>query len=123
MISGTVNEMLEATLSLLVSGEEGKSQTVDLIIDTGFSGAITLPLSVIRELGLVWLCREQGKLADGNLHPFDVYTAMVVLDDSEYAVEVEAADIEPLLGMSLLFGRRLMIDVHSGGSVKFEQSK
>jgi len=121
MISGNITDSLEATVSLIVSTRGGRSQQVVSIIDTGFTGYLTLPTSAIESLGLPWLCREQGMLADGQLHIFDVYAATLVWDDQERIVEVEAADIEPLIGMSLLAGTKLTIEVQSGGNVMIER--
>ncbi len=52
MISGTVTDLLEATVSLEVRGDDGKSHPVTAIIDTGFSGELTLSQSLIDSLQL-----------------------------------------------------------------------
>ena len=120
MISGRISASLEASIPLLVSGPDGQSLQVDAIVDTGFSGSLTLPLSVIESIGLTWLCRQQGMLADGRIHPFDVYTANIVWDNSERTIEVEAADVDPLLGMSLLAGYRVTMEVRASGNMTIE---
>lgn len=121
MISGTVTDSLEAMVSLTVRGHDEQSQDVEAIIDTGFTGSLTLPTAAIESLNLLWLCRQQGMLADGQLHIFDVYTATIVWGDRERVVEVEAADVDPLLGMSLLAGNQLTLEVRAGGNVTIEQ--
>jgi clan AA aspartic protease len=121
MISGTVTDSLEATVSLIVGTRDGHSQEVEAIIDTGFTGYLTLPFSTIESLELPWLCREQGMLADGQLHIFDVYAATLVWDERERIVEIEAADVEPLIGMSLLAGNKLTLEVRNGGNVMIER--
>jgi clan AA aspartic protease len=85
--------------------------------DTGFTGFLTLPAVLIAALGLPWLCRQPGILADGSVDVFDVYTATVLWDGQSRTVEVEAADAEPLVGMSLLDYHSLRIDVLAGGVV------
>lgn len=80
MMSGTVNSVLEARLPLQVQGAGGQSQLIDGLIDTGFSGSLTLPATLINTLGLVWRCRQRGLLADGRIHVFDVYEAQVFWD-------------------------------------------
>ena len=120
MISGSVSELLDAILSLLVRGGDGPLQQIEAVIDTGFSGELTLPPSLVESLGLPWLCRQEGLLADGQLHTFDVYAATVVWGGEERTVEVESADIEPLVGMSPLAGNQLSIEVRSGGDVSIE---
>jgi hypothetical protein len=54
------------------------------------------------------------------LHIFDVYAATIIWAGEERTVEVESADIEPLVGMSLLAGNRLTIEVCANGNVTIE---
>ena len=72
MITGTVNADCEAVILLVVVGPNRQQRTVDGVIDTGFSGDLTLPTEVIALLGLTWLGREPGILADGSTDLFDV---------------------------------------------------
>jgi clan AA aspartic protease len=117
MITGAVNDNREATIRLVMSGSDGQQQEIEAIIDTGFTGYLTLPPILVQALGLAWLCRQPGILADGSVEVFDVYTATVLWDGQPRTVEVEAADTEPLVGMSLLDRHSLRIDVLTGGVV------
>jgi len=117
MITGVVNANREATIPLVVIGPQGHQQDLEAIIDTGFTGFLTLPPPIVAALGLSWLCRQPGILADGRVEFFDVYVATVVWDSQPRTVEVEAAGTEPLVGMSLLDRHALHIDVLRGGSV------
>ena len=56
------------------------SAALEAIIDTGFSGFLTLPPSTVASLSLAWLGREQGILADGRAELFDVFRAEVNWD-------------------------------------------
>ena len=109
MISGVVNANREATIRLVAIGPNGQQQEIDAIIDTGFTGFLTLPPALVTTLGLSWLCRQPGILADGSVDFFDVYVARVIWDGQLRTVEVEAADTEPLVGMSLLDQHALRI--------------
>jgi clan AA aspartic protease len=117
MITGVVNANREATIRLLVRGPQGYQQEIEAIIDTGFTGFLTLPPPLVTTLGLAWLCRQPGILADGRVEYFDVYVATVIWDGQPRPVEIEAADTEPLVGMSLLEHYALRIDILHGGSV------
>ncbi|MBC8876979.1 MAG: clan AA aspartic protease [Planctomycetes bacterium] len=117
MIAGTVNANLEATVPLVVVGTRSRRQQVEAVIDTGFTGYLTLPPSIIATLQLTWLGREQGILADGSVDNFDVYRGAVIWDGQPRAIEVEAVNAEPLVGMTLLERHSLRIDVVSGGTV------
>jgi clan AA aspartic protease len=117
MITGVVTASREATIRLLIQEASGQLQPLDALIDTGFSGFLTLPSARIASLGLLWLSRQQGLLADGSIQVFDVYAATVEWDGQLRLVEVEAADTDVLLGMSLLAGYELRIQVLPGGLV------
>jgi len=117
MIIGAVNAALEAIIPLSVQEAAGTAHLMDAVIDTGFNGSLTLAPTLVAALGLSWLCRQQGQLADGSIQAFDVYTATVMWDGQPRTVEVEAADGDPLVGMELLEGRDLRIQVVPGGPV------
>jgi len=117
MITGIVNEDFEAILRLSVHGAGGTPLEIDAVIDTGFNGYLTLPPDLIEKLKLPWLYRQQGELADGSIHVFDVHTGAILWAGRERMVEVEVAETEPLLGMAMLQMHNLNIEVVSGGSV------
>jgi len=116
-MTGTVNTDLEPLLKLTVRDAGGRPHDFEAVIDSGFNGFLTLPPVLIAALGLAWLCRQQGQLADGSIQAFDVYVATVDWHGRPRSVEVEAADAEPLLGMALMQGSELRLQVVPGGSV------
>ncbi|ETW92032.1 MAG: hypothetical protein ETSY1_45555, partial [Candidatus Entotheonella factor] len=115
MITGIVNTNREAIIRLVATGPSGQQQETEAIIDTGFTGFLTLPPALIQTLDLPWLCRQPGVLADGSIELFDVYTVTIIWDGQPRTIEVEAADTDPLVGMSLLDRHSLHIDVLPGG--------
>lgn len=117
MITGIVDADLEPLILLHVREAGGQPQGVEAVIDTGFNGFLTLPPALIASLGLPWLCRQQGQLADGSVLAFEVYMATVDWNGQPRSVEVEAAEAQPLLGMALMQGLELRIQVVPGGSV------
>ena len=118
MITGMVNADIEAVIQLVVVGPNRQQRTVDAVIDTGFSGDLTLSTAVIASLSLTWLGRELGILADGSTDLFDVYSAVVLWDGQPRSIEVEAADTQPLVGMNLLHRHSLHMEVVNGGPVQ-----
>jgi clan AA aspartic protease len=122
MIRGVVNRHLEATVRLEVVGAGGQRQEVDAIIDTGFTGFLTLPSAVVTALALPWLCRQEGILADGSVHIFDVYVVSIVWDDTHRDVEVESAEADVLIGMGMLEGCDLRILAIRGGTVTIDRA-
>ncbi len=56
-------------------------------------------------------------LADGSIHVFDVYVGTIVWDGRPRQVEVEAANAQPLIGMALMHGYELRVQVVAAGDV------
>jgi len=120
MIAGVVNRDLEATVGVIVREENGTDHALDAIIDTGFTGFITLPSAVVTALQLSWIGREEALLGDGSIQPFEVYSANVIWNGQPRKVEVNVTETFPLLGMSMILKHDLRIKVIEGGAVTIE---
>lgn len=116
MMQGKVNRHREATLRLVVRGQ-GAEQEIEAVIDTGFDGYLTLPAGVIAALGLRWRSRGGALLADGSGSIFEIYEGTVLWDGSARRILIHGVETMPLLGMGLLEGYALRIEVRQGGSV------
>lgn len=123
MITGTVNADYEAVIRLRVRGSTGHAHEVDAIIDTGFNGFLTLPLALVTALGLARRSRGRALLANGSEELFDIYGVTVLWDGQQRYVEADAVETTPLVGMSLLEGYDLHIQVAEGGQVVIEASR
>ena len=66
MISGVVTHDRQAVIHLTVRGPAGQEQEIEAIIDTGFDGSLSLPSSIVVQLGLPWRQRGRALLADGG---------------------------------------------------------
>ena len=87
------------------------------MIDTGFSGFLTVTPSLVDELGLILEGSSRATLADGGEVTFDVYDVAVLWDGQRRYVLADAAETTPLVGMRLLDDCNLNIDVTYGGRV------
>ncbi|MFM7220235.1 MAG: clan AA aspartic protease [Nodosilinea sp.] len=116
MMYGSVNQNCEAMLPVVIKNDT-KTQLVDAVIDTGFSGFLTLPLSTITALDLTWKGREVATLGDGTSCIFEVYIAVVIWDGQYHTIDINEAETIPLVGMRLLRGYNLHIQAIEGGSV------
>lgn len=105
---------------LTLMGGDGTSQEILAVIDTGFSGALTLPLDSIRSLGCVYYNSTQYTLADGTEIRLDQYNAVVLWEGVERNILVLEMDGTPLIGMKLLKGNNLNVDVVDGGRVSIQ---
>lgn len=115
-----MNVNCEATVRLILHGVTEEQQEVVAVIDTGFTGHLTLPPAVIERLHLARRGHGRAMLANGGFHVFDVYASTVLWNGQYRKVEVFEADPEPLVGMGLLKGHYLEIDVVENGAVRIE---
>ena len=119
MIQGRVNQNCEAMLAIVVKNGVS-TQLVDAVIDTGFSGFLTLPFDMISTLGLSWEGRDVATLGDGTSCTFDVYIGLVIWDGEYREVYINESETVPLIGMQLLRGYDLRIQAIEGGDVTIE---
>lgn len=117
MIVGHVNSRREAIIQLAVLGENNQRQGIKAIIDTGYTGFLTLPSAVIATLELTWFMQEEGFLGDGSMCMFNVFEASVIWDGQVKSIEINGSEADPLVGMSLLEGYDLNIQSLVGGVV------
>jgi clan AA aspartic protease len=87
------------------------------VVDTGFNGFLTLPPTVVSQLALPMQGPTRVTLADGTEVDLDVVEVTVEWDGQPYIVAALAADGGAVVGMSLLYGYRLTVDVIDGGPV------
>jgi clan AA aspartic protease len=116
MMQGYVNTSYEAVISLVIK-HDSKLKSINAVIDTGFTGFLSLPQSLIDELELPWSYSDFATLGDGSETLFDIHDASVIWDGQFREIEINSADTEPLLGMSMLRGYRLEVDTIQGGLV------
>ncbi|MDB9431959.1 clan AA aspartic protease [Microcystis aeruginosa] len=117
MMMGSVNSRREAIIQFVVLGENHQRQAIKAVIDTGYTGFITLPSAIITTLGLTWYIQEEGILGDGSLCMFNVFEATVIWDGQIKSIEINESETEPLVGMGLLDGYELNIQGFAGGLV------
>jgi clan AA aspartic protease len=120
MMFGTVNNNCEAIIKVAVGCVGSPKITVDAVIDTGFTGFLSLPFSVITDLGLPWHYRDIGTLGDGSEVVFEIYKAALIWDGQNQIVDVAASEADPLVGMSLIYGFKLQIEAVKDGLVMIE---
>ena len=120
MIGGRVDDELVARISLSVLGASDIT-TVDVIVDTGFTGTLTLRQRSIEELGLEFYDIAQAILGDGSTTWFLVYTGLLDWNGSVVTIRVDSAETDPLVGMALLEGHALRIACVPGGEITIER--
>jgi clan AA aspartic protease len=117
MITGVVTDDREAVISLTIHGPSGQQDDVAAVIDTGFDGWLSLPTALIAKLGLLWRRRGSAILADGTVCEFDISEADVIWDGQPRRIPVDAVDMLPLVGMTLLENHELTMQIRPQGRV------
>ncbi len=120
MIVGIVQGR-EALIRLPIRGFRGRYQEIEAVVDSGYTGWLTLPPTVIAALKLRWQTFGRGILADGSVSAFDVYQAKVVWDGRVRTVLVDEFAATPLIGMSLLRGYEYKMQVRARGKVTIKR--
>jgi clan AA aspartic protease len=120
MITGVVRGR-EGRIRLKVRGRRGREREIEAVIDTGYTASLSLPPALVAALGLRWKSVGRGILADGSECLFDVYVAEVEWDGKTRRVLIDEADTDPLVGMALLGGYELKMQVRSGGKVTIKR--
>lgn len=123
MITGIVNVDNQATIQVTVLGPSGRRKSVEALIDTGFDGFLSLPPEVIDGLMLRWRDRRFAVLADGKETVFDVYLGAVLWNGKRKTISILETDATPFVGMSLLNGYELKVQVRPEGDVTIKRMR
>ena len=119
MITGKITVHQEAVIELEV-GSSNQSEKIEAVIDTGFTGYLTLPSALVSHLNLQQAGEQRAILGDENRVVLKRHIAKVLWHGTERNVYVLQAEGGPLVGMSLLYGSRLILDVVTDGNVTID---
>lgn len=103
--TGRVSATREALLRLRLTAGE----TVECLVDTGFTGALVLPQGLVARLGLPVVGREVFEMVGGRQFVAGVALAEIEWLGATKTVRVIVSE-DTLLGTELLDGTRLVID-------------
>ena len=118
-----IDDILEAETTIVVQGGSEATESIDFIIDTGYTGELTLPQEIIDRLDLQAANYDESDvgptvvLADGTIRTVTVCVASILWNDRLRNVEVDSLGVAPLIGMRLLRGSNLSVDAIPGGLV------
>ena len=119
MASGVVRGLVPI-VGVSVMGKDGVLRRFHAVLDTGFTGTVALPVSDVQRLGLSNPKQQPVAFANGESGNCDVYQADVIWEGERRTERLYAMGIEPLVGMALLDGSRVTMDVAEGGAVVIE---
>ena len=117
-MEGYVNaEPKEPRLTVLILDAAGIAVPLEMAIDTGFTGFMTLPFLVAQALGLESDEERRMMLADGQIVVTPTYRATVIWHGSPLEIDVLELDTRPVIGMSLLWDSDIAVAVRENGRV------
>ena len=120
MMTGTVTANREIVIPLEVIASGEAPTILQVIVDTGFNGYVTLPSKVLKSLGAAPVGTRRVELGDGKIVDLQVYLVTVNWRGREREVLALHAESTPLMGMSLLWGSRVTFDAQSNGVVTID---
>src|SRR5205807_5760551 len=91
MIRGEVDPYDQAIIPLHVRRPDAQWEEMEVVVDTGFTGYLTLPPARIAALQLRFQQRQTYTLGDGTDVAFDVYLATVRWEGQKRDIAVLAA--------------------------------
>jgi clan AA aspartic protease len=121
VIRGQVTARKQAVVPLTLVDATGLLVDVQATVDTGFTGSLTLPPDLVTAMQLQYGRSSFVLLGDGSTVEISLHTATVLWDGTHRQIAILATEGTPLVGMSLLDGYQLFVDVVAGGEVRIEQ--
>lgn len=112
---------LEAIIPLHIAGSDWGFRSLEMVVDTGYTGWVSLPAPLIRELGLRYAMTRPTILADGQAIATATYAARVLWHGQPLDVWVQEMNNRPTIGTDLLYPCHLAIDLWDGGAVVIEE--
>ncbi len=123
MIIGILTSNREAVIPVRIRGMGNQEIMINAAIDTGFNGFLSIPLRYAADLNLQFACTTRAVLGDGKEVSIDMYEITVVWDGQERTIGALAVDSEPLVGMAMLSGYRVILEIEENGNVTIEKLK
>ena len=121
MMTGTIREM-QLVLPVVFVLADGSQVTRELVVDTGFTGGLSLPMQMVEELGLPYFRRLEAELADGVMNEYLTYLAAIRWHDKALDVVTYALGDRPLLGTALLEGNTMNADFTESATFTLEKN-
>lgn len=121
MILGTVNVLRQAIIPLDVLDQNGSIHNEPAVVDTGFTGFITLDPQIISSLNLTFIEARDYTLGNGADVSFRLFRVEISWEGQQRVVLAVEAEGDSLIGMSMLDGHILTLDASIGGTVTIDR--
>jgi clan AA aspartic protease len=107
----------QAILPVTIRRDGQPDLAIDFVVDTGFTGDLTLPRAAAVALNLSYVRDIPASLANDESVSLSVFEATIVWDGEERSVGVIATGKRPLLGTALLDDLELVVQFRENGLV------
>jgi clan AA aspartic protease len=121
MIRGRVTDERAVVIPLGVLDNTGRSWPINAVVDTGFTGDVSLPTSTIRRLSLRPLGQRLFTLANGELSVMNAYSGRVLWHERPHDVVVIQSEDAAMIGINLIWGSRVTLEARTDGNVSIEE--
>ena len=102
------------TVPIEVKGETEAPKTVNALLDSGFTGAVSLPLRVVEDLKLKWSGEHSVTLADASEVSVDLYEGIVDFAGGQYRCAILSTGDVPTVGIHLMQEARICFEAVPG---------
>ena len=121
MIRGRVDTQRQAWVQLEVERSDGRFETIETVVDTGFNGHLSLPPEVIGRLNVKPDGQADVDLATGAQATLSAWLGNVLWHDTIRSVLIFESNGTPLLGMELMEDSQLTMQARINGHVLIER--
>ena len=118
-MTGRVSQ-LHALVPVIVRLPGQPDISIEFVVDTGFTGFLTLPLAAVTALSLDYIEDVSANLATDDDVSLPVHAATIVWNGVEREVRVLATGRRPLLGTGLLDSHEFVAQFVEGGLVTID---
>lgn len=109
------------SISITMHRADGEDLEIEALMDSGFSGEVALPMSVVEDLGLVYARGHIVVLADGSYRQVETFKGAVFFAGEWHDVTVYSTGGGPAVGMRLMQGAKICFEAIPEGSIDWER--
>jgi len=120
MIAGRVTPDLEVLVPIRLLGGSGAEREMDVGLDTGFTGYLVLPSEVLTAVDAQRVGSRMTRLGDDSRVPMDACLVTVLWHDEPRKVLALQSEGRSMIGLSLLYGCTVALEVVDGGYVSIQ---
>src|SRR5205823_4289669 len=100
--------------------KSGGERAVDFIVDSGFEVDLALPTDMLTGLDVVYAGEYPFALADLTYRTRPLYRMLINWQGEDRVTEIVEMDGNPLLGVGVLLGNLVQMEMTDGGEVLVE---